>query len=81
MTIALLRAVGESGSVYSYESREDFARIAQRNVTGFLSDELSDRLTIHVNDIYENGINESAVDRVVLDLPEPWQVIPTRERQ
>ena len=76
MTIALLRAVGESGSVFSYESREDFARIAQRNVTGFLSDELADRLTVHVNDIYENGIEESAVDRVVLDLPEPWQVIP-----
>ena len=76
MTIALLRAVGESGSVFSYESREDFARIAQRNVTGFLSDELADRLTVHVNDIYENGIEEPAVDRVVLDLPEPWQVIP-----
>ena len=76
LTIALLQAVGESGHVYSYETREDFAALAQRNITGFLPTALSDRLTVHVADIYEDGIEEEAVDRVVLDLPEPWRVIP-----
>ena len=76
LTIALLQAVGKSGSVHSYESREDFAQLAQRNVTAFLPSELSDRLTVHPGDVYEDGIQESGVDRVVLDLPEPWRVIP-----
>ena len=75
LTIALLRAVGEIGAVTSYETREDFARIAQRNITGFLPPELTARLTVHVRDIYADGIDEQAVDRVVLDLPEPWLVI------
>ncbi len=76
LTIALLQAVGESGRVHSYETRDDFAALAQRNITTFLPPELSDRLTVHVADIYADGIEEQAVDRVVLDLPEPWRVIP-----
>ena len=76
LTIALLRAVGETGAVISYETREDFARIAQRNVAGFLTGNLTAQLTVHVRDIYENGIEERGVDRIVLDLPEPWRVIP-----
>ena len=80
LTIALLRAVGESGRVYSYESREDFAALAQRNIAGFLPDVLASRLVVHLRDIYDGGIAESSVDRVMLDLPEPWRVIPHARR-
>ena len=76
LTIALLQAVGESGHVYSYETREDFAALAQGNVSGFLRDDSANRLTVHVSDIYTDGIKEKDVDRVVLDLPEPSRVIP-----
>lgn len=76
LTIALLQAVGESGHVYSYETREDFAALAQSNVSDFLPDDSSERLTVHVSDIYADGIKEKDVDRVVLDLPEPSRVIP-----
>ncbi len=76
LTIALLQAVGDSGHVYSYETREDFAKLAQGNVSAFLPDDSANRLTIHVSDIYADGINEQDVDRVVLDLPEPTRVIP-----
>ncbi|MCY4576503.1 MAG: tRNA (adenine-N1)-methyltransferase [Chloroflexi bacterium] len=76
LTIALLQAVGESGRVYSYENREDFAALAQGNVSEFLPAESANRLTVHVSDIYSDGINEDDVDRVVLDLPEPSRVIP-----
>lgn len=76
LTIALLQAVGESGRVYSYENREDFAALAQGNVSEFLPAESANRLTVHVSDIYADGIMENDVDRVVLDLPEPSRVIP-----
>jgi len=76
LTIALLQAVGESGQVYSYETREDFAKLAQGNVSDFLPNDSTSRLTVYVSDIYADGIKEKDVDRVVLDLPEPSRVIP-----
>ncbi len=75
LTIALLQAVGKSGHVYSYETRGDFAALAQGNIAEFLSGDSADRLTIHESDIYADGIKEEDVDRVVLDLPEPTRVI------
>ena len=72
LTTALLRAVGPSGSVTGYELRGDFADRAVQNVHGFLGDEVP--LAVHVRDVYE-GIDERDVDRVVLDLPEPWRVV------
>ena len=35
LTCSLLRAVGDGGRVYSYERREDFAKIAAKNVATF----------------------------------------------
>jgi len=77
LTLALLRAVGPSGRVVSYEIREDFARRAERNLAA--SGIPFDRLTLHVQDIYE-GIAETEVDRVLLDLPEPHRVVPHAAR-
>jgi len=72
LTMALLRAVGPSGSVVGYEVREDFAVRAQRNVEGLLGADVP--LRVEVRDVYE-GIDEEDLDRIVLDLPEPWQVV------
>ncbi len=72
LTTALLRAIGPTGSVTGYEIREDFAQRALRNVHGFLGDDVP--LDVQVRDIYE-GIDVRDVDRVVLDLPEPWRVV------
>jgi tRNA (adenine57-N1/adenine58-N1)-methyltransferase len=76
LTMALLRAVGEHGSVVGYELRDDFADRARRNIEGFLGAELP--LQIEVRDTYQ-GIDEQDLDRVVLDLPEPWQVVKHAE--
>ncbi|MFZ4516040.1 MAG: tRNA (adenine-N1)-methyltransferase [Acidimicrobiia bacterium] len=73
LTMALLRAVGPEGFVTGYEIRDDFAIRAQRNIEGFLGSDLP--LRIEVRDIYE-GIAETNLDRILLDLPEPWQVVP-----
>jgi tRNA (adenine57-N1/adenine58-N1)-methyltransferase catalytic subunit len=72
LTMALLRAVGPTGSVAGYELRADFADRAERNVKEFLGDDVP--LRVEVRDAYE-GIDESDLDRVVLDLPEPWRVV------
>jgi len=72
LTMALLRAVGPSGSIVGYEVRPDFADRARRNVEGMLGD--TTPLRVEVRDTYE-GIDEEQLDRVVLDLPEPWRVV------
>lgn len=75
LTMALLRAVGERGSVVSYEAREDFARTAMTNIERYLG--RAANLTVRRRDTYE-GIDpaDAPFDRVVLDLPEPWRVVP-----
>ena len=73
LTMALLRAVGDRGHVFSYEAREDFARTAMKNIDRYLGP--SKNLTVRQKNAYE-GIEETELDRVILDLPEPWQVIP-----
>lgn len=75
LTMALLRAVGERGSVVSYEAREDFARTAMTNIEQYLGPLAN--LTLRKRDTYE-GIDpaDAPFDRLILDLPEPWRVIP-----
>lgn len=73
LTMALLRAVGERGVVISYEVREDFSKRAQENIQLYFGK--TNNLIIREQDIY-NGIGEECVDRVILDLPEPWRVVP-----
>jgi len=77
LTMALLRAVGERGHVVTYEAREDFARTAVRNVERYLGP-LS-TLTLRRRDVYEGLAYDDTAqpfDRLVLDLPEPWRVVP-----
>ena len=76
LTMTLLRAVGSTGRVSGYEIRDDFADRAQRNVAGYLGPDVP--LTVEVRDIYE-GIEATHIDRIVLDLPEPWQVVKHAE--
>jgi tRNA (adenine57-N1/adenine58-N1)-methyltransferase len=72
-TMTLLRAVGESGQVISYDTRQDMLDQALANVKMINSE--PDNLTLKKKDIYE-GIEDDNIDRLVLDLPEPWHVVP-----
>jgi tRNA (adenine57-N1/adenine58-N1)-methyltransferase catalytic subunit len=67
--------------VVGYELREDFANRARSNVASFLGDDALSRYRVEVRDSYA-GIDTASgpFDRVLLDLPEPWQVIPHAER-
>jgi tRNA (adenine57-N1/adenine58-N1)-methyltransferase len=70
-------------SIVGYELREDFATRARRNVAEFLGEAALDRYDVKLRNSYE-GIDEAdagdGFDRVLVDLPEPWQVIPHAER-
>ena len=72
LTMTLLRAVGPDGRVISVEVREDFARRAQANIRQFMG-EVSN-LDLRMGDVYA-GIDVRDVDRIVLDLSEPWRIV------
>ena len=75
MSMTMLRA---GARIVGYELREDFAARAKKNVASFLGDEPSSRFEVHIRDSYA-GIDVPAAgrfDSAVLDLPEPWQVVP-----
>jgi tRNA (adenine57-N1/adenine58-N1)-methyltransferase len=76
LTMTLLRAIGPTGHVLGYELRDDYASRARRNVEGFLGPDVP--LDIEVRDAYD-GIDAADLDRVLLDLPEPWRVVKHAE--
>lgn len=75
LSMTLLRA---GALVTGYELREDFAARATDNVTSFLGTEALDRYSVEVRDCYE-GIALEGLDRILLDLPEPWRVVEHAE--
>jgi tRNA (adenine57-N1/adenine58-N1)-methyltransferase len=75
LSMALLRAGAE---IFGYELRDDFAARAAANVAGFLGAGALDRYHVEVRDVYD-GVGVGDLDRVVLDLPEPWQVVAHAE--
>lgn len=77
LTMALLRAVGLRGLVVTYDVRDDFARTALLNIERYMGP-VANLMSLRKNayegiELLDDGI---PFDRVVLDLPEPWQVIP-----
>jgi tRNA (adenine57-N1/adenine58-N1)-methyltransferase len=73
LTLALLRAVGPEGKVISYEQREDFARRALANIRLRMGEVTT--LAVRLRPVQEGLADEEPVDRVVLDLPEPWHLV------
>jgi tRNA (adenine57-N1/adenine58-N1)-methyltransferase len=71
LTMALLRAIAGEGHLYSYEIRQDFAEMARRNIAKFAG--ATSNWTLKIGNVAE--MDESDIDRIILDLPEPWQVI------
>ncbi|MCD6503419.1 MAG: tRNA (adenine-N1)-methyltransferase [Thermoplasmata archaeon] len=71
LTIVLANFVRPNGKVISYDINEEFFKIAHYNlrVAG-----LHEYVEMKLKDIKE-GIDESNIDAVVLDIPEPWEVV------
>ena len=81
LTLALCRAVGETGRVVSYEAREDHHERAVENISDWYSQAKPENLELRVGDVFVDvsgrDVNETRFDRLILDLPEPWRAIGT----
>jgi len=74
LSMAMLRA---GAVITGYELRPDFAERARANVEAFLGPEQP--YSVLERDVYL-GIETDGLDRVVLDLAEPWQVVTHAEK-
>jgi len=71
MTVAMAFAVGPQGHVITYERREEFQRLARKNLERLGLDE---RVEFKLGDIAD-GFTERDVDGFFLDLPNPWDYV------
>lgn len=77
LSLHLLRAVGETGELCSFERRDEFAEIARANVAAF-SGSAPENWSVTVGDLQETLPQRCAagtVDRVVLDMLAPWECV------
>lgn len=72
LTMVLLRAVGREGQVISYEARQDIINRAVKNIRARFPS--TPNHIIRLKDAYE-GIEDTDLDRIILDLPEPWRLV------
>jgi tRNA (adenine57-N1/adenine58-N1)-methyltransferase len=71
LSCALASTIRPPGKVVTYEIREDFAKVARRNLDTL---GLQDVCTIKIADITK-GIEERDVDAVVVDIPNPQDCV------
>jgi tRNA (adenine57-N1/adenine58-N1)-methyltransferase len=79
LSCALLRAVGATGRLISYERRPDFAAIARSNVENFFSrphPAWDLRTGDLVGSLATEPLPAGSVDRVILDMLAPWECVP-----
>ena len=77
LSLWLLRAIGETGRLISFERRHEFAEVAQGNVAAFLGGEPSNWSVI-VGDLQATlgtTVEPGTVDRIVLDMLAPWECL------
>ncbi|SOC54459.1 tRNA (adenine-N1)-methyltransferase [Ornithinimicrobium cerasi] len=77
LSLSLLRAVGVSGRLLSFERREDFAEIARANARAFFGRD-HPAWSVTVGDLVETlprSVAPGSVDRVVLDMLAPWECL------
>jgi tRNA (adenine57-N1/adenine58-N1)-methyltransferase catalytic subunit len=78
LTLALARAVGDSGRVISYEARADHYERAAANITSWYEGlgGKPENVELRLGDVFADT-GERGVDRMILDLPEPWRAVGT----
>jgi tRNA (adenine57-N1/adenine58-N1)-methyltransferase catalytic subunit len=77
LSMSLLRAVGDTGRLSSFERREDFAAVARANVERFFGGP-HPAWTVTIGDLADAlpaSVDDRDVDRAVLDMLAPWEVL------
>jgi tRNA (adenine57-N1/adenine58-N1)-methyltransferase catalytic subunit len=75
LTLALARTVGPEGRVVSYEVREDFRSVARDNLEQFFG-KVPAWVELRHGDVRRAAEAGETYHRVLLDLPDPWEVLP-----
>ena len=78
LTLALLRALCGRGMLVSVEKRPEFAAAARENIRRFFGEDPANHQVVvaDIQDFHMAG----CVDRVFLDLPEPWHAVASVSR-
>ncbi len=71
LTIVLATFLGPEGRVYSYDLKESSLKTAERNLKAL---QLSN-VVLKLKDA-KQGIDESDVDAILMDVPDPWEILP-----
>ncbi|WP_150309050.1 tRNA (adenine-N1)-methyltransferase [Planctomonas psychrotolerans] len=77
LSMWLLRALGPTGRLLSFERREEFAEVARGNVTSYFGS-TPENWSITLGDLTDalpTVTEPGSVDRVVLDMLAPWECI------
>ena len=77
LSLWLLRAIGGTGRLVSFERREEFAEVARANVETYVGESPA-TWEVVVGDLVEalpETVAPGSVDRVVLDMLAPWECI------
>ena len=77
LSLYLLRAIGDSGELHSFERRSEFAEIAAGNVRSQTGSNPKN-WKIHLGDLQQQlpkKLKAQSVDRIVLDMLAPWECI------
>jgi tRNA (adenine57-N1/adenine58-N1)-methyltransferase len=73
LSISLLRAIGPTGELTSFERREDFADIARENVRAYFGT-VPTNWNLNIGSVQDSSIDKK-YDRVILDMLAPWECI------
>lgn len=73
LTISLLRAVGQSGAVDSFERRAEFAEIATRNVSDYFNGK-PENWSLTLGSVQDKA-TDVKYDRIILDMLAPWECV------
>jgi len=72
MTVAAATAIKPDGHVHTYEVRNEFADMAERNLKRA---SVAEYVTLHRADAGD-GIEEGGFDAAIIDVGDPWPLIP-----
>lgn len=78
LTLCILGALGERGRLISVEKRPEFGALALQNVSRYFGRKPSS-FHLVIGDIQDFSIRRP-VDRIFLDLPEPWHAVGSASR-
>jgi len=73
LSIAMLKAVGPTGHLTSFERRDEFAEIATKNVTDYFAGKPAN-WDLHVGSV-QDAVHSGKYDRVILDMLAPWDCV------